>query len=250
MPGSSHPSLYILKQKNFMIRKYILISIVLFGMADMAHANSLKPMAGVCLGADIGFTKYTVTGFAETFPPTGIADPQNYPYSSRKRTQIDVGDQKALGRIHIGYGHYWHNNFLTGLELGYQHLIGAHDFLVSNPAQNHEVGIHYSSRFDIGVLIGYSFSLRDVLYTRVGYGTTDVEIAPREVGGIGGAFHNLYGPILGFGYSHMLDAQFGLRIEGTHLAINDSYDNDKNDGEIYDITIRDSQISIGVFYRF
>lgn len=221
---------------------HLLLTLLIFS-ATQAHATgSGRPMDGIYLGANLGYSSYEIDGFAETFPPD---------YDARKRSDLDISDNDPLIRLNAGYGTYWDNGLFTGIEFGYQELIGADDWTVTNTAIGHEVDIEYSSRVDLGLLIGYTLSNDDLLYGRLGYGVTDVNISPYDIGDpSGGAFHDLHGYILGVGYSRMLNEHLGLRIEGNYLSISDSYDNDKNDSEIYDADITDIQLQIGVFYDF
>ncbi len=204
-------------------------------------SDTARSMEGIYLGGDIGYLKYKIEGVAETFPPL---------YQSFKSTKLNIDDSNSLLRVNVGFGHYWENNLFTGIELGYQKMLDPDDHKITNTAIGHEVDVEYSSRFDVGLLLGYSLSRKDLGYIRLGYGVTDVNISPHDIGGTGGAFHDLYGPIYGVGYSHMLNSHLGMRFEVNHLSIDDSYNNDKNDGEIYDITIKESQLQLGVFYNF
>ena len=207
-----------------------------------AHASESKaPMEGFYLGANIGYSKYKIEGFAETFPPD---------YLSRKRTNLNIEDSNPLVRFNVGYGHYGDNRLFAGIELGYQKMVGAEDYKITNTTTGHEVDVKYSGRIDVGLLIGYRILDNGLLYGRLGYGITDVNISPHDIGSDGGAYHNLYGPIWGIGYSYMLNRHLGVRAEGNYLSIHHSYNNDKNDSEIYDIKIKDAQLQFGLFYSF
>ena len=214
----------------------------LFLVTSNIHASeTTHSMKGFYLGGNIGYSKHKIEGVAETFPPF---------YQSFKSTQLNIDDTNSLLRFNVGFGHYWDNHLFTGIELGYQKMLNSDDYKITNTSIGHEVDVEYSSRFDVGLLLGYSIFRKDLAYICLGYGVTDVYISPHDIGDTGGAFHDLYGPIYSVGYSRMLNNHLGMRFEVNHLSINDSYNNDKNDGEIYDITIKDSQFQIGIFYNF
>ncbi len=214
----------------------------LFLVTSNVHASDTAySMDGFYLGGDIGYSKNKIKGVAETFPPF---------YQSFKSTKLNIGDSNSLLRVNAGFGHYWENNLFSGIELGYQKKLNSDAHKITNTVIGHEVDVEYSSRFDASLLLGYSLPHKDLVYIRLGYGVADVNIKPHDIGGTGGGFHDLHGPIYGIGYSRMLNSHFGMRFEVNHLSIKDSYNNDKNDGEVYDVTIKDSQFQLGVFYNF
>ena len=228
-----------------MIKYPLLIAASLLTISVHAKNDS---MDGFYIGADVGYSSYSIDGFAETFP-----HPPNNTliYKSRKKTNINIDDKGVTIRANFGYGHYWNDKFFTGLELGYEKLMsGDTDLRLSNSRIKHEVDVEYSSRYDLSVLFGYKLASEGLLYARYGFGVTDVNISPHDTGGIGGAFHDLYGPVYGVGYSYMIDKNVGLKLEANRLSLHHTYNNDKKEGENYDISIRDTQLSIGIFYNF
>ncbi len=219
----------------------LIIASSLFLAGSIHAAEADKTMSGAYLSTDLGYTKYSIEGFAETFPPI---------YLRRSRTHFDIDDNGMLVRLSTGYGHYWRSTFFTAAEFGYQKLIGANRYKITNLSNQHEVDIDYSSRFDASLLTGRSTSESGLVYLRIGYGVTNVYITPHDIGGTGGAFHDLSGPLFGIGYSRVLNDRFSLRIEATRLSIRDTYNNNKNDGEIYDVKIKDAHLQMGVIFHF
>ena len=68
-----------IKMKKIHVSMILTLSVF---MTSHAHASEVKaPMEGVYLGANIGYSKYKIEGFAETFPPD---------YMARKRTDLDI----------------------------------------------------------------------------------------------------------------------------------------------------------------
>ncbi len=222
-----------------MIKKLLVVSLtVLFSQTAMAQD---KPMSGFYGALDSGLANRKITGFAETFPPN---------YAAKKRTNLDIDESSAFIRGSIGYGYHFDNNVFLGAEFGYAKLTSGTDILISNAAINHEVGVSYSSKYDINALLGYDIAEKNMVFARLGYGRTNINISPRDVGGDGGAFHDLTGMIYGLGYARHFNKNISFRVEVQHFKISDSYDNIKNDSEIYDIKIKDISISAGLVFTF
>ena len=222
-----------------MIKRVLIGSLfILFSQSAVAKDN---PMSGVYASVDAGFASYKITGFAETFPPN---------YVARKRTNLNIDDSSAFVRGSLGYGYHFDNKIFVGAELGYAKLIRGVDVLISNTANNHEVGVTYSSKYDVSGLLGYDISDKDMVFARIGYGRTNVNISPRDVGGNGGAFHDLSGMIYGLGYAHHFKKNIDFRVEIQNFKVSDSYENVKNDSEIYDVKINDTRIGVGLVYQF
>ncbi len=206
---------------------------------QMAYADK-KPMSGLYLGLDAGYLNSEISGFAETFPPN---------YLSKKRSYFDLNNDSAVTGINVGYGHHWSYKIFTGIELGYSKLRTPVETTVRS-TPGHEVSIDYSSRIDFTLLIGYDCSRLSTVYARLGAGLSDINISPHDTGGTGGAFHDLDGFIYGVGYAHTLGKGISLSAEIKGFLVHDSYNNDKDDGEIYDIEMKDLQAMLGVKYSF
>ena len=197
-------------------------------------------MSGVFIGMDAGYLDSNISGFAETFPPL---------YAAKKRTDFDLNNSAAVVGVNLGYGHHWKNNIFTAIEVGYSKFLNPVDTIIkTTPA--HEVTIKYSSRLDLTALIGYDLSNVETLYTRVGIGMSDVNISPRDTGGTGGAFHDLDGIVYGVGYSRIFTDNISFNADLKAFTVSDTYNNDKNDGENYNVKMQDIQIAVGVKYNF
>ncbi len=219
---------------------YVILSIFTILISAQTANAQKKPMSGVFIGVDAGYLNSNISGFAETFPPL---------YAAKKRTNFDLSNSAAVVGINLGYGHHWKNDIFTAIELGYSEFLNPIETIVkTTPA--HEVTIKYSNRLDLTALIGYDLSNIETLYTRIGVGISDVNISPRDTGGTGGAFHDLHGIVYGVGYSRSFTDNISFNADLKGFTVSDSYNNDKNDGENYDIKMQDIQIAIGVKYNF
>ncbi|MEE9272990.1 MAG: outer membrane beta-barrel protein [Robiginitomaculum sp.] len=212
-----------------------------FSAQAQVSVKSAQTMSGIYGGLEGGYVDYKISGFAETFPPE---------YLARKRTNLNVKDNAAFLKGTLGFGHHWNSQLFTGLELSYTKLVSGTDILLKDTTIEHEVGVSYSSQIALSGIVGYEFTLKDMIYARLGYGFSNVRIAPRDTGGTGGAFHDLSGMIYGLGYARQINDKIALRIEAQRFSVADTYDNVKNDGEIYDIKIKDTRFSGGIIVSF
>lgn len=217
-----------------------LIPLIIIFISETVMAQD-GPLSGLYGGINAGLSKVEITGFAETFPPS---------YQARKRTNLDIDKTTTQIKGQFGYGYHMDNGLFFGAELAYSAFLGGVDELISNTAINHEVEITYSGRLDGSILGGFSVGEKGLVYGRLGYGQSNINISPRDVGGTGGAFHDLSGVLFGGGYALALSEEIDIRLDVSRFNVSDSYNNDKQDDEIYDIDMKDTRATVGILYKF
>ncbi len=227
----------------------------LSGYGDLESRNGTPApapvLSGWYVGGRTGVSNYWLDGTVETFPT------KSYPNRiAGKSTNLNHHKSVWTLGAFAGYGHYIGNWFVGGeVDLSfYPSKINKRIKLA-----DHTVQIENSLKVSLSALAGHRFG-DGLIYGRLGLAYTDVDVAVLENAFVHsqpnskhwGAVHDWLGATVGIGYAHPLTEHLSWRADYTFTYYLDGprYNNDKNDGEKYDLNLNDNRFSFGLAWSF